>query len=349
MATSAAAGPALRASLRLNNDLTAAQYLDLVVAAEEAGFDQVWISHDLFLRSAPVMVAAAAGRTRTIGLGIGILNPYSASPVEIAMHAATLQELSHGRFLLGLGAGAEEFLRWAGLAREKPLAITRAAVGRCRALIDGDPGPDPAADAGGGPATLDWSPGGVPVYLGVMSPRMMQMAGEIADGVLALSFPPERAVETRRVVTDAARAAGRDPSTIDQPACFWCCVDDDSSRARAALAEKLAYYGPSLAAHVLSPLGLEPADFVPAAEALRGGDREKAVGLITDGMLSLGIAGDAADVLRRCQALLAAGFDHLSFGPPLGPDPVTAVARLGSAVVAPLRAQVAAGAPVAGG
>lgn len=322
------AGP--RASLRLNNDLEAGQYLDLVVAAEEAGFDQVWISHDLFLRSAPVMVAAAAGRTRTIKLGIGIFNPYSASPVEIAMHAATLQELSQGRFLLGLGAGAEEFLRWAGITRDRPLSTTRAAVERCRDLIERAPGEG---------AGLGWSPGGVPIYLGVMSPKMMQMAGEVADGVLALSFPPERAMESRQAVSDAARRAGRDPAAIDQPACFWCCIDDDGDRARAALAEKLAYYGPSIAAHLLSPLGLQPGDFAPAEEALRRGDRDGAVARITAPMLALGIAGDTSDVLFRCRSLLAAGFEHLSFGPPLGVDPVAAVTRLGSAVLSPLRAQ----------
>ena len=109
-----------RFSLRLNNDLPVRQFAELAAAADDAGFDQVWVSHDLFFRSAPVLVAAAAAATRTVQLGIGIMNPYSAHPAELAMHAATLQELSRGRFLLGLGAGAEEFLGWAGLARPRP-------------------------------------------------------------------------------------------------------------------------------------------------------------------------------------------------------------------------------------
>ncbi len=139
----------LRTSLRLNNDLTVPAFVELAVAAEEAGFDQLWVSHDLFSRSAPVLLAAAATATRRIMLGTGVLNPYSAHPVELAMHAATLQELSGGRALLGLAAGAAEFLGRAGIAQGGPLARTRQAALACRALLDGS---SPA----GAPGTGTW-------------------------------------------------------------------------------------------------------------------------------------------------------------------------------------------------
>ncbi|MGN6598641.1 MAG: LLM class flavin-dependent oxidoreductase, partial [Actinomycetes bacterium] len=93
-------------SLRLNNDLDAATLTAIAQRAEAYGFDQLWVSNDLFLRSAPVLMGTLAARTSTIRLGIGILNPYSIHPSEIAMAAATLQEVSDGRFLLGLAAGS---------------------------------------------------------------------------------------------------------------------------------------------------------------------------------------------------------------------------------------------------
>ncbi len=142
------AGLVTRFSLRLNNDLPVRQFAELAAAADDAGFDQVWVSHDLFFRSAPVLVAAAAAATRTVQLGIGIMNPFSAHPAELAMHAATLQELSRGRFLLGLGSGAEEFLGWAGLARPRPLAAARDAVLSCRALLQrGSPAAEPGVSS----------------------------------------------------------------------------------------------------------------------------------------------------------------------------------------------------------
>jgi 5,10-methylenetetrahydromethanopterin reductase len=342
-----AGSPVGRFSLRLNNDLSAAQFRDLAAAADEAGFDQVWVSHDLFWRSAPVLVAAAAAVTRRIRLGIGIMNPYSAHPSELAMHAATLQELSGGRFLLGLGAGAEDFLAWAGLQRPRPLPVTRAAILACRALLDRGR-PSDSLDGWRPEAHLRFDGPPVPVYLGAMGPKMLALGGEIADGVLGLSFPPERAAAAAAVVRTAAVAAGRDPDAIDVPACFWCSIDSDSERAAAPLAEKLAYYGPSISATQLADAGLSPDAFRPAAAALERGDAAGARRLITPQMLRLGIVGDAAAVIGRCRALQVAGATHLSFGPPLGPDPVAAVTRLGRDVLPALAVSAPAGPPAVG-
>lgn len=329
------------ASVRLNNDLPVGRFAELAAAAEDAGFDQVWVSHDLFWRSAPVLVAAAAAVTRRIGLGIGILNPYSSHPAELAMHAATLQELTGGRLLLGLGAGAAEFLGWAGIERPAPLARTRAAVTACRALLGGDGGR--GVPEGWAPeARLRWDGPPPPIYLGAMGPKMLALAGEVADGALGLSLPAERAVDAAAAVRAGAEAAGRDPRTLDVPACFWCSVDDDAERAAGPLAEKLAYYGPSLSPAMLAGTGLGPADFLPAADALHRGDPVEARRLVDARMLRLGIAGDPATVTARVGALQDAGFTHLSFGPPLGPDPVQAVARLGRHVLPALRAGAAA-------
>ncbi len=330
-------------SLRLNNDLSVREFTELASAADEGGFDQLWVSHDLFWRSAPVLVAAAAAVTRRVRIGIGIMNPISAHPAELAMHAATLQELSEGRFLLGIGAGAEEFLAWAGLARTRPLSAVREAVLACRALLQRTSPADDAAVSQSGAswqreARLHWDGPPVPIYLGAMGPRMLALGGQVADGVLGLSFPPERAASSAAIVRAAAAEAGRDPASVDVPACFWCSVDDDPERAAAPLAEKLAYYGPSISAVQLADCGLTPASFVPAARALESGDTRKARELITSPMLRLGVFGEPATVVERCRRLAAAGATHLSFGPPLGPDPVTAVVRLGQEVLPGLRA-----------
>jgi 5,10-methylenetetrahydromethanopterin reductase len=323
---------AMRFSLRLNNDLRVAEFAELAAAADEAGFDQVWVSHDLFWRSAPVLVAAAAAVTTRVRLGIGIMNPFSAHPSELAMHAATLQELTGGRFLLGIGAGAEEFLAWAGLERTRPLAASREAILACRALLQRGR-PSDLLDRWQSEAHLRFDGAAVPIYLGAMGPRMLALGGEIADGVLGLSFPPDRAAAAAGIVHAAAIAAGRDPGEVDVPACFWVSVDDDPERAAAPLAEKLAYYGPSISATQLADAGLTPADFQPAAAALERGDIATARELITPQMLTLGIAGGAAAIIDRCRSLVAAGATHLSFGPPLGPDPVAAVRKLGGEVL----------------
>ena len=124
----------MRFSLRLNNDLPVASYVELAREAEAAGFDQLWVSHDLFLRSAPVLVARMLEETETLQVGIGILNPYTVHPAEIAMLAATFDEAYEQRFLLGLAAGARDFLDWVGLEQRRPLAAVREAVATVRSL-----------------------------------------------------------------------------------------------------------------------------------------------------------------------------------------------------------------------
>lgn len=330
-----------RFSIRLNNDIGADQWLDLVTLAEDSGFDQIWVSHDLFWRSAPALVAAAAQRTTRIGLGIGVTNPCSAHPAELAMHAATLQELTRGRFMLGLGAGADEFLGWAGIQpAHGPVRRTRDALLAIRALLEGE---RPADAVGVDPgwrreAYLRTGAAPTPIYVGGMGPAMLRLAGRLADGVLPLLFPPERLPVALQQIEAGARRSGRPLAGIDVAACVWCSVDADPERARRALAQKIAYYGASFSPDLLAAAGLSVGDFAPVQRAMSAEDPDRAASLVTPGMLSLGIAGDASEVADRCRPLVEAGARHVSFGPPLGPDPATAIRQLGSIVVPALRA-----------
>ncbi len=128
----------MKFSLRLNNDLTIAEYIAMTQSAEQYGFDQFWVSDDLFMRSAPIILSAVASRTRKIEIGTCILNPYTINPAEIAMMAATLDEQSGNRFNLGLSAGASDFLGWVGLNQIHPLAAIRETITAIRGLLRGE-------------------------------------------------------------------------------------------------------------------------------------------------------------------------------------------------------------------
>ena len=322
----------MKFSIRLNNDMTLHQFVELARHAEAAGFDQIWVSNDLFWRSAPVLVAAVAAATSVIRLGIGIMNPYTVHPVELAMIAATLQEASDGRFLLGLGAGAPEFLGWASIERGSPLATTREALRDIRALQAGH--------------TAGWSEQAylrapaipAPIYLGAMSPKMLELAGAEADGAIALLFPPEHYTVAATHIADGCKATDRTLADVDLVAGVWLSLDEDRMRADHALAAKIAYYGPSFSPYLLSRAGLAREDFAGIEAAMRRRDEAAAAALVTTEMLHLGISGGVDDVIARCRALIATGVTHLSFGPPLGPVPIDAVDLLGAAILPTLRA-----------
>ncbi len=316
----------MKFSLRLNNDLPVAEYVRLAQAAERAGFDQIWVSDDLFLRSAPVILSAVAVATSRIEIGTCIVNPYTLHPVEMAMMAATLDELSNGRFNLGLSSGAADFLKWIGITTEKPLTAVIDCVKAINALFAGEPINGWTEDA-----YLRFKPTRrVPIYIGAMSPNMLRAIGEIADGGLPLLFPPEHYETVLPYIQEGAAKAGRDLSQIDIAACIWCCIGDDDDPLR----EKIAYYGHALSPLIWDRLGLTRDDFAPIEHAvMTERDMEKAKSLVTPAMLQIGIVGTTKDIIIRMENLVRLGVTHLSFGPPLGRDLLAAVEALGRDVI----------------
>ncbi len=326
----------MRFSLRLNNDLPAAEYMRLAQAAERWGFDQFWVSDDLFLRSAPVILTAVALATQKIEIGTCIVNPYTLHPAEMAMMAATLDEISGGRFNLGLSSGAGEFLKWVGITPERPLTAVRETIQAVRRLLAGE-----NARVEGvflrwtDEAYLRFTPRrAVPIYLGALSPRMLGAIGELADGGLPLLLPPEHYETVLPYVEAGAAAADRPLDDIDLAACIWCSLAEERDRAEAALREKIAYYGHAMSPLIWERLGLSQADFRPIEQALmRDRDMARAQTLVTAQMLRIGVVGTSRDLIVRLEHLVALGARHLSFGPPLGPDPIQAIELIGRDII----------------
>ncbi|MYA94455.1 MAG: LLM class flavin-dependent oxidoreductase [Chloroflexi bacterium] len=319
-------------SLRFNNDLPVRDYMRYARAAEAAGFDQFWVSNDLFLRSASVILTAIATATERIQIGSCIFNPYTLHTAELAMFAATLDEYSDGRFLLGLSAGAADFLRWLGIEQGLPRTTVVEAAQAINKLTAGE-----NAQTQG--KALQWTNEAwlrfpvrrrVPIYLGAMSPRMLEEIGALADGGLPLLFPPEHYAGVLPHIQRGLARAGRSLADIDLAACIWCSVADDQRAAEATLAEKIAYYGHAMSPLILSRLGLSRADFEPIRRAWHvEGDVAKARDMVTPAMLRIGIAGTDSDLIERLEGLVAMGARHISFGPPLGPDILAAIQTLG--------------------
>ncbi len=320
----------MRFSIRLNNDWPVASYPELASIAEDAGFDQFWVSHDLFYRSSPVILASVAQATTRIEIGTCIVNPYTVHSSELAMTAATLDELSGGRFNLGIGAGAGEFLKWLGMPQETPLKTTREAILAINAVLSGEP-----VDRWEPEAYLRFEARRrVPIYLAAFSPNMLRLIGEVADGALPLLFPPEHYDTVAPLVREGAEKAGRSMDQIDFAACVWCSISEDQQAAEDVLKDKIAYYGHALSPLIWDRLGVSQDDFRPIEHALMTErDPVKARSLVDDRMLRIGIAGDPEHVIDRLNVLVERGVKHLSFGPPLGPDPAEAIRTLGEEIL----------------
>jgi 5,10-methylenetetrahydromethanopterin reductase len=313
--------------------------------AETLGFDDLWYCQDLLQRDAWVALTAVASATTRIRIGTCIANPFSSNPVELAMRAATLQEFSDGRFVLGIGTGDPPVLDWVGLRQSRPLTGLREAVAILRALFRGD---DAVFD---GPSTgvafKGWTRNAklrfpipatrVPIYVGGQGPHVLEFMGEAGDGGLPIVFPPETIDGVMARVRAGAARAGRSLDGFDLAACVWWSIGETPAQAQEALRPLIAYYGPSLRAETLSPIGLAPADFEPMAEALRAGETRRADALVTPPMFRLAISGEPDHIVERVRWLQSRGATQINIGPPLGIDKDRALRLTAERVIARFR------------
>ncbi|KON29784.1 hypothetical protein AC482_05550 [miscellaneous Crenarchaeota group-15 archaeon DG-45] len=309
----------------------------LAVEAEKQGLECVWYCQDLFKRDAWVFLTAAASHTSRIGLGTGIVNPYTANPAELAMAAATLDEYSGGRVRLGISVGAVEFLGWVGIRARRPLAAMRESIDLIRRLMRGERAEHDGEAFGGWTrdAYMRFRPprSVIPIYLGAQSRRMLELTGEVADGGLPLLFPPEYVEDVLRYVAAGARRSGRRLEDVDVVGCIWFSVSEDPEAAREALRDLVTFYGPHLAPEMIGKVGLAPGDFDAIRQAISERDYARARSLMTDEMAQLAVHGTPDECVERIERLVKKGLTHIRFGPPLGPDPGEAIRLIGEKII----------------
>ncbi|MEM3032121.1 MAG: LLM class flavin-dependent oxidoreductase [Nitrososphaerota archaeon] len=314
----------MRFSLRLNSDVCGARRaVNLAVLAEKVGFDFFWYCEDLFKRDAWVILTAVAEATERIGLGTAIVNPYTSHVTEIAMRAATLQELSGGRFILGIGAGAPETLSWAGVHVSKPVEGLERAVGQLRRLLS------PSHHITEGEAYLRFGQGlgRTPIYIGGQGRMTARLMGRIGDGGLPLLVPPETASKFLPWIWASAMEAGRAPYSVDVSGCFWYCLGEsyESISANLGLRELIAYYGPMLSEELLETAGIRRYE-------LASNDLGQT---LKPALMRLAITAtfnDLEKVMVRLRQLERIGLRHFNLGPPLGEDPAKTIEYTGTVI-----------------
>ena len=216
--------------------------------AERAGFEAVWQAESRLVREATVPMAAFAAVTERIGIGAGVVNTWTRNVWLLAATFSTLDDLAPGRVLLGLGAWWDPLAQKVGITRRKPLQAMRETVEATRRLLamervsyDGEfvHLDDVEIDIVHG----DRSPKHVPIYVGATGMKMMELAGEIGDGVLLnyLVGPGynERAMEA---LAEGAARSGRTVSDLDRPQLIVCSLDDDRSLALDRARELVTQY-----------------------------------------------------------------------------------------------------------
>jgi len=226
----------------------------LRAAAREAaglGFESLWTPAG----GVPDSFHVCAAWSQDTGLRTGISVVPAArmwTPPALAAQAATLAQLSGGRFVLGLGTGGygPEFWSSVGLPN-RPIAVMREYVTQVRALLDGDQVDSGEVIGGAGHGTPGWPQTAAlgvkdlppaPVYLAALGPQMLRLGGRTADGVLLNWATPERIAVSRAEIDAGAARAGRDAGSVPMTMYIRVCIDDDRAAARQALGAQVLGY-----------------------------------------------------------------------------------------------------------
>jgi 5,10-methylenetetrahydromethanopterin reductase len=316
-------------------DRPIADCAEVAAAAEAAGFSDIWVPDHYFLRDAFAAQALMAQRTSRVRLGTAVASPLLRHPALLASAAATIQELSRGRAVLGLGVGGFEFAAHLGIAVDRPVSLLREAVRVVRALLGSGPGEvrgDHFTAVGPG---LGWSVDLVPVYLAARGPRMLELAGEVADGVITHGLAPSYVRFCLERIRSGAERTGRAPGACELVLMFDVEVDHDVDAAIDRLRPRVAFMaGGSYAEDLIPVLGLARAEVMALRAALRGGAPD-APRLVTDAMVrAFTVAGPPEHVAERLAELAEAGVDRviLSVGGTTLSEVIRSVERVGRAV-----------------
>jgi 5,10-methylenetetrahydromethanopterin reductase len=216
--------------------------------AEERGFEAVWQAESRLVREATVPMAAFAATTERIKVGSGVVNNWTRNAGLMAATFVTLDDLAPGRVLLGIGAWWEPLASKVGVRRERPLLAMREYIEVVRRLIAMEnvtfhgefvDVEDIEIDIVHG----DRSPRNVPIYLGATGMRMMELAGEVADGALLnyLVSPAYNETAMEHLAAGAAKA-GRSVEDVDRPQLVVCSLDEDRDAALDRARELVTQY-----------------------------------------------------------------------------------------------------------
>ncbi|MFQ3293980.1 MAG: 5,10-methylenetetrahydromethanopterin reductase [Halobacteriales archaeon] len=317
--------------IELSLERPIAEAVDLAGMAEEEGFDAVLGSCHYNNRDPFVAASRIAAATETVRVGPAAANPYETHPVALAARVATLDEVSHGRALFGLGPGDRSTLANLVVEQDRPLRRVLETMQVARRLFDGERvehnGTFDAVDAG-----LNFQPGRIPIYVGAQGPHMLRMAAKYADGVLLNAAHPDDVAWAAERVEEGVEERDPDRDNPEFVVYAGVSVAEDAAGARRVARQPVAFVVGGAAAPVLDRHGIDRDRAKEIGAAVEAGDFEDAFDLVTPAMLdAFAVAGTPPEVADRFDALLEYA-DGIVVGSPLGPAPATAVRLAGAAV-----------------
>ena len=284
--------------------------------AEDAGYESLWVTERYFHEEIFSLLGYLGAATEKIKLGVGVTNPYTRNPALLAMATATLDRITGGRFLLGMGRSERDVIHGKmGMPYGNAHEAMKGGVSLVKRLLSGERVTDTARPFKLSNARLATRPiqENLPIYLAAIGKKGLRLAGAIADGVLLNAYvPPSYVKYAVEEIRSAAQEAGRDPQSIDITCMLVIRLTDDPQSMMPALKKRIvrlldeAYVGEIL----LEKGGFDPSILGPLRAAHAKDEGKEAVQLITDEMVeSFYLIGSEEQCQQRIAEYREAGVD----------------------------------------
>lgn len=272
--------------------------------AEEKGFHSVWQGQSRMARDSILPLTAIATVTKRLKLGSGVIHTWTRNPAMIAVIFSTLDEISRGRALLGIGALWEPMASKIGIEQKSPLLAVREYVQVLQRLFKMETVTFHGEHVNLTEIRLERPTNYIPVYVGATGFKMIKLAGEIADGVvLNYMVSPEYNKSAMRYLKEGALKSGRSLNAIDRPQLVTCSINTDSQKAIDAVRPMVTEYL-GMEPHIMKMSGVRESLVNEIRETLGGwppkpGGLERATALVDDKIVQLLTASGTADECRK--------------------------------------------------
>ena len=297
----------------------------LVKLAEDVGFEYAWITDHYNNKNVYETLALIAANTETIKMGPGVTNPYVRSPAISASAIATIDEISNGRATFGIGPGDKATFDALGIAWEKPVSTIKAAIADINTLLDG--GKTEAGAALGGAKKVQDA---IPIYMGAQGPKMLETAGEIADGVLINASNPK---DYEAAMPMIKKGIGDQAKDFDVAAYTATSIGTDSEAAKNAAKIVVAFIAAGSPPPVIERHGLPEGFNEQMGAFLAKGDFGGAIGAVTDEALdAFSVCGTPDEFIPKIEGLAEMGVTQYVAGSPVGKDVAESIKLLGDVI-----------------
>lgn len=297
----------------------------LVKIAEDVGFEYAWITDHYNNKNVYETLALIAANTETIKMGPGVTNPYVRSPAISASAIATIDEISNGRATFGIGPGDKATFDALGIAWDKPVSTIKAAIADINTLLAGEK-TEAGAALGGAKKVQD----AIPIYMGAQGPKMLETAGEIADGVLINASNPK---DYEAAMPMIKKGIGDQAKDFDVAAYTATSIGTDSEAAKNAAKIVVAFIAAGSPPPVIERHGLPEGFNEQMGAFLAKGDFGGAIGAVTDEALdAFSVCGTPDEFIPKIEGLAEMGVTQYVAGSPVGKDVAESIKLLGDVI-----------------